>query len=221
MMNQLHNKNKTQFDPYATEIESVIRATNSQLEIWTDCLIGGSDANKAYNLSYSIKFKGNLVFEALEYAVNTLVQRHECLRASFSSNGIHMNINKDFKIEISHNTISQLTANEKEKAKEIIVNEEVNSPFDLVKGPLFKVKLIQVDDLENILIITHHHIIGDGLSINIILEELSILYSAFIENKLPNLANPERFSEYSKKINSLIASNEYKQIEDYWLNIYK
>ena len=221
MKEQSHNKNKTQFTPYSTEIESVIHATNSQLEIWTDCLIGGSDANKAYNLSYSIKFNGNLVFEALEQAVNTLVQRHECLRASFSSNGTHMNIYKDFKIEISHNTISQLTANEKEKAKEIIVNEEVNLPFDLVNGPLFKVKLIKVDDLENILVLTHHHIIGDGLSINIIMEELSILYTAFIENSAPKLTNPDRFSEYANKVNSLIESNEYKQIEDFWLNSYK
>ena len=221
MKDQLQNYNKTPFDPFSGEIESVIPTTNAQLEIWTDCVIGNNEANKAYNLSYSIKFKGELKLEALEYAVNTLVERHECLRASFSSDGIQMNIHKDFKIEISHITISQLTANEKEKAKEIIVNEEVNSPFDLVKGPLFKVKLIKVDNLENILILTHHHIIGDGLSINIILEELSILYSAFIENKVPNLANPERFSEYAKKVNSLAQSSEYKKIEDFWLTIYK
>ncbi|HRA72275.1 MAG TPA: condensation domain-containing protein, partial [Flavobacterium sp.] len=151
---------KNHITPSSTEIESVIPATNSQLEIWTDCLIGNNDANKAFNLSYSIKFKGELVLEALEYAVNTLVQRHECLRASFSSDGIHMNIYKDFKIEISHNSISELTANEKEKSIEIIVNEEANSLFDLVNGPLFKVKLIQVDTLENVVILTYHHIIG-------------------------------------------------------------
>jgi len=212
---------KNHITPSSTEIESVIPATNSQLEIWTDCLIGNNDANKAFNLSYSIKFKGELVLEALEYAVNTLVQRHECLRASFSSDGIHMNIYKDFKIEISHNSISELTANEKEKSIEIIVNEEANSLFDLVNGPLFKVKLIQVDTLENVVILTYHHIIGDGLSINIIVEELSLLYSAFIEKATPKLTNPERFSEYAKKVNSLIESNEYKKIEDFWLTIYK
>lgn len=221
MKEQSQNKNKIQFDSYSAEIEYVINTTNSQLEIWADCLIGGSDANKAYNLSYSIKFNGNLVFEALEHAVNTIVQRHECLRSSFSSDGIYMNIFKDFNIEISHNTISQLTAIEKEKSIETILNEEVNSPFDLVRGPLFKVKLVKVDNLENILIITHHHIIGDGLSINIIIEELSIIYSAYVKSSLPNLPIPERFSEYAKKINSLVESNEYKQIEDFWLNIYK
>jgi len=221
MKDQSHNHNKTPFDLLSAEIESVINTTNSQLEIWTDCLIGGSDANKAYNLSYSIKFKGDLVMTALEYAVNTLVHRHECLRATFSSDGINMNIHKECNTGISHNNISQLTADEKEKSKEIIINEEVNSLFNLEKGPLFKVKLIEIDDLENIVILTYHHIIGDGLSINLIVEELGILYTAFIENTVPNLPNPERFSDYAKKVNSLTGSDEYKQIEDYWLAIYK
>lgn len=220
MNDQSHIQTVNQFNPLSNEIESVIHTTNSQLEIWTDCLIGGSDANKAYNLSYSIKFKGNLIIAALEYAVNTLVHRHECLRASFSSDGINMNIHKDFKIEMPHENISQLAANEKEKSIETIVDEEVNSLFDLVKGPLFKVKLIKVDDLENIVLLTHHHIIGDGLSINIIVEELSLLYSAFLEKTTPKLPNPERFSEYAKKVNSLTKNNEYKQIEDFWLGIY-
>jgi len=207
--------------PSSIEIESIIHATNSQLEIWTDCLIGGNDANKAYNLSYSIKFIGDLVIEALEHAVNTLVHRHECLRASFSSDGIYMEIYKERKIEISRSNISQLTVNEKEKSKEIIVNEEVDSLFDLVNHPLFKVKLIKIDDLENIVILTHHHIIGDGVSISIIAEELGLLYTAFVENKVPKLTNPERFSEYAKKVNSLVKSIEYKQIEDFWLTLYK
>ncbi|NDP28895.1 MAG: non-ribosomal peptide synthetase, partial [Flavobacterium sp.] len=220
MKNQSLKHNVIHFNPSSPEIESIIPTTNSQLEIWMDCLIGGSDANKAYNLSYSIKFIGNLVLESLEHAVNTLVNRHECLRASFSSDGIHMNIYKELKIEITHNDISDLRSNEKEKSIESIVNEEVNSLFDLVTGPLFRVKIIKTDDLENIVVLTHHHIIGDGLSINIILEELGILYTAYIENTVPKLRYPERFSEYANKLNSLIESSKYKQIEDFWLTIY-
>lgn len=220
-MENLSQNNKTQLETYSSEIESVINTTNSQLEIWTDCLIGSSDANKAYNLSYSIKFSGNLVLEALEHAVNTIVQRHECLRASFSSDGIYMIVYKDSKIQIAHNDISKLTADEKEKSIENSIDREVNSVFDLVKDPLFKVKLIKVDDLENIVVLTHHHIIGDGLSINIIVEELGILYTAYIENTVPILQNPESYSDYAQKVNSLIESSDYKKIEEYWLTTYK
>ena len=221
MKKQLQNYNSPPFDPLSAEIEKIILTTNAQLEIWTDCMIGNSEANKAYNLSYSIKFKGELKLEALEYAVITLVQRHECLRSSFSSDGIYMNIFKYIQIEISRNTISQIAANEKEESLEILIDEEVNSPFDLLSGPLFKIKVVTIADLENIVIITHHHIIGDGLSINIIIEELSIIYSAYVNNSKPNLPIPERFSEYAQKINSLINSTEYKQIENYWHTMYK
>ena len=64
MKHQAHNQNKTQFNPLSPNIESIIHTTNSQLEIWTDCVIGGVDANKAYNLSYSIKFSGEFISEA-------------------------------------------------------------------------------------------------------------------------------------------------------------
>lgn len=221
MKTQSQEHNKAPLNPFSTEIKNCIHSTNSQLDIWSDCLIGGSDANKAYNLSYSIKFKGRLVIEALEHAINTLVDRHECLRSSFSSDGVFMQIYNDLKIDISYTDISQLTSSKKDTSKEIIIDEEVNSIFDLENGPLFRVKLIKIDDLENILLLTHHHIIADGLSINIILKELGILYSAFIENTLPKLTNPERFSEYAQKVNSLIESSEFKQIEDFWLTIYK
>ncbi|TDD95787.1 non-ribosomal peptide synthetase, partial [Flavobacterium cellulosilyticum] len=221
MESQSQTQIEIQFNPFLPEIERVIYTTNSQLEIWTDCVFGGSDANKAYNLSVSIKFTGNLVIDALENAVKTLVDRHECLRANFSSNGRFMNIFRDFIIDISHNDISQLPTIDKEKSKDTIIKDELNSLFDLVNGPLFKVKLIKTDEFEHILVITHHHIIGDGLSFDIILEELSTLYSAQVENKVPNLPNPERFSEFAERINSLMESDEYQHLEDFWLKIYE
>ncbi len=220
MKHQAHNQNKTQFNPLSTNIESIIHTTNSQLEIWTDCVIGGVDANKAYNLSYSIKFNGEFISEAFTYSLNTLLQRHESLRASFSADGNYMHIHKDLTAEISHIDISPLSPKEKEEARENAIDEDVNFVFDLVKGPLLRIKIIKIEDLQNIVVLTHHHIIGDGLSINIILEELSILYSAFIENTKPKLATPERFSTYAKKVNLLAETGDYKQIEDFWLNVY-
>ncbi len=221
MKDQLQNENRIQLETLSNEIEIVIHTTNTQLEIWTDCIIGSSDANKAYNLSYSLNVKGDFVKEAFEYAVNTLVHRHQCLRASFSSDGIFMNVYKDLEIEISYNDISQIEAVDKEAIKESIIKEEVNSLFDLVNGPLFKVKLIKVNAVENNVIFTYHHIIGDGLSIKIIVEDLSKIYSSFVENSAPTLKTPDRFSDYAEKVNSLLENNQYKEIENFWLSNYK
>ena len=221
MENQSQILTETPFDPFSLEIERVIYTTNSQLEIWTDCIFGGNDANKAYNLSVSITLKGNLKIDLLELAVRTLVQRHECLRATFSPDGQFFCIYSDFNIEISNNDISELSMAAKELSKNTLIKEELNFLFDLVNGPLFKVSLIKTDDCEYILTLTHHHIIGDGLSFDIMLEELGTLYSAYVKNESPKLPNPERFSEFAEKMNSLSESSDYKHLEDFWLNIYR
>jgi amino acid adenylation domain-containing protein len=132
-----------------------------------------------------------------------------------------MSIYSDVNIEISHINFSNQIFPEKEVSINTVIKEEVDSLFDLVNGPLFRVSLIKIEDLEYLLTLTFHHIIGDGLSFDIILEELGTLYSAFIENATPILPNPERFSEFAEKTNSFIESREYKPVEDFWLNIYK
>lgn len=223
MKNKSHIKTETevQFNPFLPEIERVIQTTNSQQEIWSDCIFGGSDANKAYNLSVSIKLKGNLIIDTFEQAVKTLIQRHEGLRSAFSPDGRYMCIYSDIDFKISHNNFSDLDTAEKELTIETLVKEEVNGLFDLVNGPLFRINLIKIDEFEYLVTLTIHHIVGDGLSVDIILEELSMLYSAYVENKKPNLPNPERFSEYAEKANSFMETNEYKQQENFWLTIYK
>lgn len=218
---QIQPETKTQFNPFSPEIERVIQTTSSQQEIWTDCIFGGSDANKAYNLSVSILFKGNLVIDTFERAVKTLIQRHEGLRATFSPDGRFMCIYKDVNFEITYNNFTDLPASEKQATEDLLIKQEVNALFDLVKGPLFKVNVLKVDEFEYTVTLTIHHIIGDGLSIDIILEELGTLYSAYVENKEPHLPIPERFSEFAERINSFMESSEYKHLEDFWIDIYK
>lgn len=218
---EMETETQIQFSPFSPEIERVIYTTNSQQEIWSDCIFGGSDANKAYNLSVSIRFKGNLVIDIFEKAVKTLIQRHEGLRSVFSPDGRFMCIYSDSNYEISQNDFSDLSASQKETAVDASVQEEVSKLFDLVNGPLFRVNVIKIDDFEYLAVLTIHHIIGDGLSIDIILEELGTIYSAYIENKDPKLPTPERFSEFAEKINSVMESREYKSLEAFWINIYK
>ncbi|WP_348825402.1 non-ribosomal peptide synthetase, partial [Flavobacterium aestuarii] len=218
---QIQVETETHFNPFSSEIERVIYSTNSQLEIWTDCIFGGNDASRAYNLSVSIKLQGSLVVDSLEYAVKTLVKRHECLRANFSPDGRFLCIYNDRTIEIATIDISNLTAAEKDNAIKTLAHEEVNFIFDFVNDPLFKVSLIKIEDFEYMLTLTFHHIIVDGVSFKIIFQELGQLYSAYIENREPDLPKPERFSDYAKKVNSFMDSSEYQTLDDFWLSVYK
>src|SRR5690606_10581631 len=66
------------FDPFAgPKLIKVVPTTQSQLEIWLSCIIGGDDANRSYNESISLKLNGNLNRQALRDAITELQHRHE------------------------------------------------------------------------------------------------------------------------------------------------
>ncbi|MBK0368817.1 non-ribosomal peptide synthetase [Flavobacterium agrisoli] len=213
-------ESKAQFNPFSPEIERVINTTSSQQEIWSDCIIGGSEANKSYNLSVSLKFTGNFIQEEYEKALQSLILRHESLRATFSPDGHFMCVYNDIDIKIIFHDLTDQTGNLKNEIN-TIVKTEVNELFDLVNGPLFKVQIIKIDDFEHLVTLTFHHIITDGLSIDLILEELSLLYSNYVQHNEIHLESPKGFSEYAEKINSFSDSAEFKTTEKYWTNIYK
>jgi hypothetical protein len=64
------------------------------------------------------------------------------------------------------------------------IKNEVQEPFDLTNGPLFRAKLFVFDNNTNVLLLLFHHIIIDGWSIDIMLQDLNQIYSALINNKL-------------------------------------
>ena len=218
-MNNLEESPK--FNPFAgPEIEKAIYTTKSQSEIWTSCSFGGNDANRAYNLSFTIDFDGLLNTPAMELAIQTLVNRHESLRATFSTDGVYMSIIKELSIGISKLNLSNLDEESQNGALEQYKKEDANYLFDLVNGPLIKVGLITFSEVKHSLIITAHHIICDGWSVGVILQELGIIYSAIVENKTPLLAESIAFSSYANEEQLFSNSNEYKEVEKYWINMY-
>src|SRR5690554_729188 len=76
------------FDPFAgPRLVKVVPTTPSQIELWLSCIIGGDDANRSYNESVSLDLKGELSQSAISSALEQLVERHEILRSTFSSDG--------------------------------------------------------------------------------------------------------------------------------------
>ena len=221
MNNQSHNSNNNQLNPLSNDFKSVIYTTKSQSEIWTSCYFGGDDANRAFNLLYALDFDGLLHSQAMELAIQTLVDRHESLRATFSIDGIHMSIFKQLPIAISNLDLSNIDKESQIAAFENYTNEEALYVFNLVNGPLFRVSLIKFSDVKHSLIINIHHIICDGWSIGIILEELGIIYSALVENKTPQLPESIPFSEYAEEEQLFANSDDYKEIEKYWFTLYE
>ncbi|WP_304200534.1 condensation domain-containing protein, partial [Flavobacterium alvei] len=215
-------KENTKFNPFSgPEIESVVFTTKSQSEIWTACYFGGNDAARAYNESISMEFNGSLDSMAMDRAIQTLVERHQALRATFSTDGVYMSIYKEFSIKLIHLDLSNLDEIAKKEDVNKYISEDAHFLFDLVHGPLIKFGLLKLSNTEHQLVITAHHIICDGWSIGIMLQDLGAIYSANVENKIPNLPAPIQFRTYANEEQLFSNSEENKEIEAYWLKMYE
>jgi hypothetical protein len=147
-----------------------------------------------YNIARAVRLNGDLDVNALIGALNEIVRRHESQRTTFSAreNGEPVQVIAD-SLVLSVPVLN-LTAHD-EEAREVeakrIATEEVQTPFDLSKGPLVRAKVLKLGDQEHVLLLTMHHIVSDAWSAAIFFEELNTLYSAFVEGKpspLPELA---------------------------------
>ena len=209
-------------DPFTgPEIERVIYTTEAQAEIWVACKLGDSNANRSYNESVSLILKGNLNKVALLKAIERLVVRHEALRSVFSTDGRFMTIFKTLPVTTDYYDLSDIEDYKKNKTLTDYLKAESNYVFDLVKGPLFKLGLIKTSKIEHQLIITAHHIICDGWSYGIILEELGSLYTAYNTGVKPNISAPDKFSTYADQQHLFIESSAYNTTESYWLKQYE
>ena len=160
----------------------------------------------SYNIPSIFIIEGSLDRQRFERSFEELSARHEALRTSFEiidgepMQKIHKRI--DFKIDC-------IEAQEKDIAD--IVKGFVK-PFDLKSAPLFRVGLVKLSEDKHVMLFDIHHIIADGISMEIILKEFACLYEG---EKLPEVAI--QYKDFSVWQNALIQTEEVKRQEEYWL----
>jgi amino acid adenylation domain-containing protein len=132
----------------------------------------------AYNISGNVRLHGALDIEALEGAITEIIRRHEALRTTFSFTGVEP-------LQVVHPPsparlpIIDVQGSGVEAEIRKLLKQEFETPFDLGSGPLLRVKLIRTAPEEHILLLSMHHIVSDGWSIQVFLRELTALYDAF------------------------------------------
>ncbi|MBS1783116.1 MAG: amino acid adenylation domain-containing protein [Bacteroidetes bacterium] len=211
------------FDPFSTgeEFEKLALITESQREIFLSCMIGGDDANRAYNESVSLKLIGDLHLPELKHALQLLFQRHEALRTTISPNGETLIIYKNVNFDIEEHDLTTLSESDRKKAFTTFLNSVANTLLNLKEGLLFRFYLHKTAPNEHYLTLLIHHLIGDGWSIGILLEDLAQLYNAALK-KAPNLLSPPtQISEYAEAQETFRLSEEHNQMQSFWLNLYK
>jgi amino acid adenylation domain-containing protein len=138
-----------------------------------------------YNIPDIHHFSGPLNLLALERSLNELIRRHESLRTTFHSiDGEPVQVIEEAqprKIEVID--LSGLPEAEREAESQRMAHDEAERPFDLTRGPLFRFRLVKLEEQEHLLLLTMHHIISDGWSLGVLGRELSALYQAFSANQ--------------------------------------
>ncbi|MBC8082778.1 MAG: non-ribosomal peptide synthetase, partial [Hymenobacter sp.] len=211
-----------EFNPFAEpEIVRLAPATDPQAEIWMACLLGGEDANRAYNESLSLKFTGPLNRVAMRQALQEVVNRHESLRSVFSADGKYICVFGSLEFDLLYEDISARYIEEKKSLINDFIKQDSHYIFDLIRGPLMKATLIKIADEQYHFIITAHHIICDGWSLGILLQDIGKLYSAYAQDLPPALPVPVEFSGYADEQAIFNKSEEYTRTEEFWINQYK
>ncbi|HMT30743.1 MAG TPA: condensation domain-containing protein, partial [Bacteroidia bacterium] len=159
--------------------------------------------------------------ENLRQAVQMLFERHDALRATFSNDGMEMKISSKLTLDVPLIDFSGFKEKAlDEKIKEIL-SGEAEHDFDLANGTLGKISVIKIDASKYQLILTFHHIVCDGWSLGIIMQDLSKMYSALNRNEIYSDEPAVSYIEYSSDEQLYLNSNEHHEVEDYWLNQYK
>jgi amino acid adenylation domain-containing protein len=176
--------------------------------------------NSAYNLPSAIRIRGILDIDALARALQTIVQRHDSLRTTFTAvdgQVMALVVAAPEPAGLPLVILDHLNEDQKEEHALVIAAEEGQRRFDLSAGPLIRLKLLRLSPTEHVLVLTMHHIITDGWSIGVLLKEMAGFYDAFHSNRSPEIpALPIQYSDFASwQRESFTGEAQARQLE-YW-----
>jgi len=178
----------------AARAESVA-LTEAQSEIWLAAQ-AGDEASCSLNVSLSLELRGPLERAAFLAAIDMVVARHDALHIHFDRNGERFRFISDFKLPVD---VVDLTAEDDAKAAlDDLIKTDAKTPFDLVEGPLARAYLVALAPKSHMLVFTAHHIVCDGWSLNVIINELAATYSAALKAQQLSLEPAMSFADYAE-----------------------
>ncbi len=173
-----------------------------------------------YNIAGALRLRGALHAAALERSVEALVKRHEALRTTFHEHdgrGVQV-IHASVAVGVDQVDLRGTPGKEAREAEaRALAAAETERPFDLETGPLLRVTLVRLGESEHVLLMTMHHIVSDGWSMNVVIEEIATLYEAFSEGREGDLrALPIQYADYAAWQRSRPATEEQARQLAYW-----
>jgi amino acid adenylation domain-containing protein len=153
-----------------------------------------------YNIAAAIRFNGRLDAVALERSLSELVRRHEALRTVFVIHGDEpvQQITESMETHLPMMNLERLADDERESEATRIAGLEARRLFELERGPLVRTLLLRLGENEHILLVSMHHIISDGWSTGILINELTTLYDSFSRGAASPLGElPVQYADFA------------------------
>ncbi len=172
-----------------------------------------------FNASFRWQLEGLLDPRLIQQSFEEIARRHEILRAYFGvvDGEVRQLIAPEIKVKLAQSDLSGLPESQRDAEFDRSSAAEAQTSFDLRAGPLFRVGLVRLEGKRHVLTLTLHHIICDGWSIGIIMEELQKIYAALAEghpSPLPDL--PIQYGDYVIWQKEFLARDEIKQQLAFW-----
>jgi amino acid adenylation domain-containing protein len=175
----------------------------------------------AYHLPCVIQLTGALSISALTQALNEIVRRHEVLRTTFvMSKGQPIQVVvPTVTLTIPQIDLHQIPASKRDSEVLRLANEEARRSFDLVKAPLLRVTLLSFAELDHVVLFTMHHIVSDAWSMQLLVQELTTLYTAFSSGKQSSLTElPIQYADFAVWQRQQLQGGILETQLEYWLN---
>lgn len=171
-----------------------------------------------YNLAAALRLKGPLNIVALESALSELIKRHESLRTTFE-------VLEERPVQVIHEPggceLQVMDAVPAKAAEDDIARQyaikEAAKPFDLARGPLLRTLLVHLGQGDHLFMVTMHHIISDGWSLEIFVRELTIYYDACCRGRRPSFPKlAMRYADFTVWQREFLKGRILSEQMDYW-----
>jgi len=173
-----------------------------------------------YTVAVRQRFRGPLDVAALTRALTEIVRRHEVLRTTFVNRDGQpvQHVADPAPVALPMIDLEPEDPAERERVAAQVVRGETHRPFNLARGPLIRPLLLRLDPEQHDLVVTLHHIVGDGSSLGILTRELNTLYEAFTSGQaspLPEL--PIQYADFAAWQREWLTGPALESQRRYWL----
>jgi acyl carrier protein len=170
-------------------------------------------SSAAYNMPLAFRLTGQLDVKALQWSLDEIIRRHEILRTTFDL----LDQEPVQLIAATGELTLAVTDLVSEAEAEMLASKEAQRPFDLRRGPIIRAMLMRLATDEHVLLVTMHHIIGDGWSQTVLLNELGALYEAAVAGRsspLPELSI--QYGDFAEWQREWLQGEVLDQQLEYW-----